>query len=252
MSNEELALKIQQGLTEYYNELWENIKDLIALIANKTFVLNRDNCISVGVTVDDIIQSGFIALTEAVKAFKPESGIKFVSYITYPMKKQVDTLLGRRSSYRDGLNYSISLDMPINNNTDDLTIGDVLPDTEAKTAPQSIEDDIFNIQLKKALTKEISQLSEQEQRIIFDRHFDNLKFSDISQRENIPEWKAKNLYTSALHSLSRERHKKALRSFADEVFGRALKHTGFSSFKYQGASSVELTAEWLNTKELYK
>lgn len=135
MNNEELAVKIQQGNFEYYPELWENIKDLIANIANKTFISNRDSCIFAGVTVDDIIQSGFIALTEAVKAFKPESGIKFVSYITYPMKNQVNTLLGRRSSYQDGLNYSISLDTPINNDTDDLTIGNTLPDVRAELLP---------------------------------------------------------------------------------------------------------------------
>ncbi len=202
--------------------------------------------------MDDIIQSGFIALTEAVKAFDIESGYKLSSYISYPLKNQINILLGCRSSYRDGLNYSISLDAPLNNDTDDLTIGDTLPDTGAETTLQGIEDNIFNIQLRKALIKEIIQLSEQEQRIIFDRNFDNLKFSDISQRDNIPEWKAKSLYRNALHNLSRGRHKKALRAFADEVFGRALKHTGLSSFKYQGASSVELTAEWLDTKELYK
>ncbi len=36
MNNEELAVKIQQGNLEYYPELWGNIKDLIANIANKT------------------------------------------------------------------------------------------------------------------------------------------------------------------------------------------------------------------------
>ena len=252
LHNEELAIKIQQGQIEYYTELWENIKDLIALMANKIFTLNSDKCISAGVTVEDIIQSGFIALTEAVKAFDIESGYKLSAYISYPLKNQINILLCRRSSYRDGLNNSTSLDTPVGNDTEDITIGDALPDVGAVTVLETIEDNIFNAQLREALIKEINLLSEPEQNIIFDRHFALLKFSDICQKENIPEWKAKNLYTNALHKLRSERHKKALRPFADEVFGRALKNTGLSAFKHQGASSVELTAEWLSFKELYK
>ena len=46
MSNEEYALKIQQGNTGLYNDLWENVKGLILVYANKFIISNSERCIA--------------------------------------------------------------------------------------------------------------------------------------------------------------------------------------------------------------
>lgn len=245
MTNEELAVKIQAGYTEYYGELWENVKDLIAYLSNRAFAVNYDKCISFGVTVEDIIQSGFIALTEAVQAFEPRSGYKLSTYITYPLQTQVNILLCRRTSYQDGIINSISVNMPVNGESDDLTIGDTLSDDTSENAFKIVENKIFNKQLREALLNEIKSLTEPEQRVLIDRFYNGLKFTDICTKENIPEHKVKSIYDRALRELRRGQHLKKLQPFVDELFGRALRGVGFGSFKRMQASSVELTAEWL-------
>lgn len=245
MTNEELAVKIQAGHTEYYGELWENVKDLIAYLSNRAFAVNYDKCISFGVTVEDIIQSGFIALTEAVQAFEPRSGYKLSAYITYPLQNQVNILLCRRTSYQDGIAHSISINTPVSGEADDLTIGDTLHDSASENAFKAVEDEMFNRQLKEVLLREIKGLTELEQRIIIDRFYNGLKFADICAKENVTEWKAKGLCEKALRSLGNGQHRKKLQPFADELLGRGLRGVGFGSFERLQASSVELTVEWL-------
>ena len=45
MTNEEYALKMQQGNTDLYNELWKNIKGLILVYAGKFIITHNEKCV---------------------------------------------------------------------------------------------------------------------------------------------------------------------------------------------------------------
>lgn len=249
-TNEELAVLIKDGKTELYTELWENCKDLISLIAHKHFTVNYDRCISAGVTVDDIIQSGYFALIEAVKYFDTESGYKFVTYLNLPLKRQINTLLGYTSSYRDSLDYSTSLDVPINDDIGERTLGDTIIDEDSELPFINVENNIFNTQLKAALNSAIETLPERERPVITDFYFNNLSLREIKRRsDGLSYPQVNSAYNRAISKLRRN-HLEALQPFADEILSRALKCTGYSAFINNGASSVELTAEMI--EERYK
>ena len=245
LTNEELALLIKDGKTELYTELWENCKDLISLIAHKHFTVNYDRCISVGVTVDDIIQSGYFALIDAVKYFDTESGYKFVTYLNLPFKRQVNILLGYNTSYRDGLDYSTSLDVPINDDIGETTLADTIIDENSENAFINAENYIFNTQLKTALNNAISTLPDREQSILINNYFNSLPLAEIERcYQNLNYQQLRNIRDAALVKL-RTKHYRTLRPFYNEIFSKAIKNTSHTAFVNNCASSVELTVEKL-------
>ena len=71
MSNEELVAEIQAGATERRGELWEQIDGLVKQQANKVVSALDRKGNPCGVEFEDLYQTGYIALTEAVKTYKP-------------------------------------------------------------------------------------------------------------------------------------------------------------------------------------
>ena len=119
MTNEELAIEIQNGKTEYLPVLWEQIEGFVKWKANQCFQKLLDNPdISLSIEFDDLYDSGYFAMLEAVKYFKPETGYTFLTHMTFPLKKVFrDIISGRTGAThlhkRDPLNHSISLDTPM-------------------------------------------------------------------------------------------------------------------------------------------
>lgn len=79
-----MAVKIQSGESDLIDELWGQNESLCRMKAynasNRGDIYNhhRDRCIQCGVTEDDILQVGFMALYEAVQAYKPDAGYKLL------------------------------------------------------------------------------------------------------------------------------------------------------------------------------
>ena len=114
MTNEELATEIKQGSIDLLPELWEQIKLFIYKYCNRYFTLYGGSCTKAGADVDDLIQEGYFALLDAVQAYKPESGYKFITFMSYPLKNHLNTIIGIRtaSGKNSALNNSMSLDKP--------------------------------------------------------------------------------------------------------------------------------------------
>ena len=89
MTNEELAVMIQNGHTELYTDLWEQVYRLVCRKAERYSHLLQEN----GWRTDpedftaDLIQSGYFALIDAVKYFDSKKGIKFNTYLGNTLKK---------------------------------------------------------------------------------------------------------------------------------------------------------------------
>ncbi len=120
MTNEEIVCAIKAGDEALYPELWERVKRLIFRRALSFYNSRRDFCASHGVTADDLAQSGYFALVEAVKAYRPESGYRFTTFLNFHLKLQFQAALdgGRRRNAQDMLNYCGSLDEPAGENED--------------------------------------------------------------------------------------------------------------------------------------
>ena len=76
MTNEELAVMIQGGQADLVPTLWEQVERFVAKQAHRWFLNNRRR-----VEFDDLYQSGFLAMMEAVRTFDPEGGSSFLSWM---------------------------------------------------------------------------------------------------------------------------------------------------------------------------
>ena len=105
MTNEELVVLIQQGDDGLLPQLWEQVRKFVVMIARRYFnKLEYKN----GCELDDLIQSGYIALVAAIQYFKPEKEFKFLTYLNLTLINAFRETLGIRTSKRDWLNYSDS------------------------------------------------------------------------------------------------------------------------------------------------
>ena len=126
MTNEELAIEIQNGKTEYYPVLWDQVERFIKKKANERMrVLPKD----VDVEFDELYDSGFFAVVQAVKYFKPEAGFTFLTCLSYSLKTAFSEVTGIRTAKgrNNPLRYAVSLDAPVADDKS-LTLGDVLAD----------------------------------------------------------------------------------------------------------------------------
>ena len=78
MTNEELAIRIQDGETELYTQLWDNTKYLLFRIMrsklNSAMIPNH-------ITIDDLRQEMYFALCKAVNYYDREKSFLFSTYL---------------------------------------------------------------------------------------------------------------------------------------------------------------------------
>ena len=74
MTNEELAVLIQQGHTELYTELWERVNRLIGMMILKS---TKHRILPPDIDKEDLLQCGYFAMLAAVKAYDKDKNFKF-------------------------------------------------------------------------------------------------------------------------------------------------------------------------------
>lgn len=242
MTNEEYALKIQQGNTGLYNDLWENVKGLILVYANKFIFSHSEICIANGVTSEDLIQSGFIALARAVKDYNPNKEYLLSTYLTLHLKNIYNELVGRRTSRRDVLEICASLNVPIGDENDTELMDTVVDNTNAY---EVLEERMFHAQLSKALQQSLDTLPDNLKAVINAWYFNKLTYTEIENQQCLTNGSGRQLEFKALQKLRIGENKKRLKPFADEIMSMALRSTGLNAFNNMQCSSVELTAEYL-------
>ena len=148
MLNEELAALIKAGETERIPELWAQTERLVKWKANRIMTaleLRGNPC---GVTFDDLYQSGFIALVEAVHYYNPEDGAAFSTCLMNRLKTVFAELTGYRTKTgrNEPLNNCFSLDKTVDDESDGTTFGDLAPDPAATAQFQNVEEKLWHKQ----------------------------------------------------------------------------------------------------------
>jgi len=127
MTNEELAIEIQNGKTEYYPVLWDQVERFIKKKANERM---RKLPEGVDVEFDELYDSGFFAVVKAVKYYKPEKDCTFLTILGYTLKNAFSEVTGIKTakSRNDPLRYALSFDAPVANDKETITLADVIAD----------------------------------------------------------------------------------------------------------------------------
>lgn len=179
MSNEELVTAIQKGQNELYPELWEQVRRFVVQQANRRYQATEGYG---GVEVEDLIQSGFLALVEAVGYFNPDGGCSFLPVLANCLKTAFALAGGYRTSKRDPLNECKSLDEPL-----DDPEGGTLLDLQAD--PRDDYEDanqrIWLEDLRRSLDSAISKLPQDEEEVIISRFFRGQTYKQIGAETGV-------------------------------------------------------------------
>lgn len=226
MRNELLAKYIQQGGNdELIPILWENVINLLYSKSDSLYRLHKESCSRRGVEVWDIRQASYTAFLDAIKAYKPESGNKFTSYLNYPFKNAVNEFLGLRTSrtVNEPLNNSTSLDKPIDESSD----GDVISLLETIADDTSLDfiDNMETNAVGDTVRSVVDTLPEAYKCVIIAFFFEGISLSDIAKRLEISSERVRQLKRKALELL---RKNKIMR----ELYNDMQQHNHSCSFSW--------------------
>lgn len=233
MTNEALALAIQGG-QDLYGELWEQMKRLIYQLVCIAYNKRAESCARAGVELEDLLQCGFLALCDAVKAYDPGKGYKLSAFIKYPLQNHINAALGRRGS-PEPLNESRSLEEPVPD-AEDLTLADSIEDGSAWEAFESALNREYGRELHNVLFDCLDNLEDGQRRCIVDRYFAGMDTKGIGEREGISPAEVRRLQAKGLRALRHPDCTKRLHSFLNEYTeAKAYQGTGFEAWKARGS-----------------
>lgn len=247
-SNEELAVRIQQGETTLYAQLWEQTKRLWLMLSVRLYRAGKEQCAASGVEPDDVQQICFLALYDAVQAYNPQKG-SLTSYFKYPLQKHFRELLHTRTSKRDPLNDCSSLDEPLNaDEADSIAVVDALADDAAAQAFEDAEDRAFQAQMHDALEAAKEKSLDDTQRSIIDAIYsDGYTMSDVVRGNGIPPSKVRTEHMNALRNMRTQNPH--LKEYAEHyITQHAYDWTSLQSFRNNQGSSPEILLERLLQK----
>ena len=245
LTNEELAEQIQGGNKQLIPELWERVKRLMFKLSYAYYKQHIDRCAFAGVALEDLQQESFCAFMNAVYAFKPDGGFRFLSYIKLPLLTCFNSLLGIRGR-KEPINEAVSLDAPLPGTEESMTLGDTLKDQDAAIDYDDAERRIYCQELHEAMEKSLETLDQQQRLIIREYWYKGKGCAAIGAQIGLSRHVVRNVENKAMRSLRKPRSVKYLKPFADEyIKSHAYIGTSFTAFKYNGASIEERIVEHL-------
>lgn len=248
MTNEELAVRIKAGEAGLYGELWENMRRLIGRETLRFYLLHTSSCDDAGVTPDDLLQCGFLALHDAVQSYDPETGYKLSTFLKYPLKTQISEAMGTRTKKRRPLNGCTSLDLPIGEDEDGATLGDMVPDPDAERAIEDAERRADMASLRRDLESCLAVIDPDCAEVIRARFYQGNTLDAVAAKRGADREQVRKLEQKGLAQLRRGKAFRALRQYRDEyIQTHAMQYVSFEAWK-QGGSVEERLIERLELR----
>lgn len=212
MTNEQLAEFIQRGGNdELVPILWERVRKLLYMIANKYYSGHCEMCAKCGITVLDLKQQAYSAYMGAVRAYSVEKGYQFTSYLDLQFKTAVRPLFRK-----DLLNYSESLNVALS--ADDENGAEIIDLIADGTAIDGFER-VYETDTIAIVRGAVGRLPDELKDVIYLRYYGNLSIKATAYRLAIAENEVLNRERRALRLL---RQDKTLKLFAAEYMRLGL------------------------------
>ena len=233
MSNEEIVAAIQSGEDERMGELWQKVEKFIAWKAHRMVTIMGSSLL---VEVEDLIQSGYLALVSAVKTYTAEKGL-FLSWLGLYLK----TVFAETANYKtdkmrnDPMHHALSLDCPISEDND-KTLSDIITDPNSATPMEAIENDLWNKQLRTALDAALDKIPTQYSDIVRMKFYENRSPEEMSKVKEVSKERVRQLEKKGIKLLRTPEILRKLQPFCDFSFYCG---TGLHSFMQRGMSIQE-------------
>ena len=250
MTNEQLVIFIQQDSTELLPILWERVKHLCFMICGRYFAKYTERFAACGVELCDLRQECYSAFLQAVRSFQEDKGVKFSSYLEYPVRNPAAELLGIHNADRVNrrpLDNAVSLDKPIEAaDNDNMTLADVIPDTESEEPFEQVLQEISDDHARAVIYEALEKLTEQERDVILLIFFEDRTAQAIAAEWGVSAQRVGQIKQKAIHKL---RKMPALKVLDEEYRIERKLHYDSRAFGYTYMISQQQVRHILRTGE---
>ena len=241
MTNEQLALNVQNGNRAALSQLWEAVRPLLFSLAWKFYIRQgKERCAQRGVALEDLQQETFFALCDAVQAYRPEKGYQFTTYLHYATENRFRACIGVLGK-ADALNHADRLERPIPGDEEGREQGDTLPDEEAEAALFAVDDRQEQAHFHNVLEQALGELSVVQSAVLRHRFTQQHTRQQTAQALHITPQEVRREEARALQLLRGKPAVLALRT--DFLEGAAYHGTGWFSWYYEQGSVEERLVE---------
>ena len=240
MTNEELAARIKSGDKTAIAPLWEGLRRLVYLYANRYYSAMYEQCAACGVTIEDLTQEGYFALLDAVNAWTVDSGYKVATFLRLHVKNRFNALCGIRGK-RDPLDRSASLDAPLGDDGDGYTLSDTITDPTAAGAFSDAETRVYTAKLREDLNAALDTIAPDRAEAVRGEYFKGITLQQAADAAGTSIEAARQRRVNGLRDLRRGAALTRLKAYRAEVISSAYRGT-LSKFRHTFTSSTERAA----------
>lgn len=202
MTNEQLVERIQAGERALLPELWGQVERFVTMrAALRVRALGGNG----GVTVEDLLQSGYLAVLFAVENFDQKRGMSFIGWLGLSLKTTFSEAAGCRGRRQalDPLHCAGSLDAPLGDDEGGAAVGDLQGDPRADAAFEAAETRIWLEQLRAALDRAMMRLPKDERTVLIARFYQGKTVQETGRALSMGRDAAYTLERRALRTLRR-------------------------------------------------
>lgn len=241
MTNEQLALNIQNGNRAALAELWGAVRPLLLSMAWKFYTRQgKERCAQRGVALEDLQQEAFFALYDAVQAYKPEKGYLLTTYLSRATENRFKACMGIQGKL-DALNHADRLERPIPGDEEGREQGDVIPDEKAEAALFAVDDRQEQEHFHNVLEQALGELSVVQGAVLRHRFTRKHTRKETAEALHITAEAVRREEARALQLL---RGKPVVLCLREEVLETAAYHgTGWFSWYFERGSVEERLVE---------
>ena len=235
MTNEEIVKAIQAGNMELMGQLWEQCR---AYIAKRAYRWKQAWGDRIDIDIDDLVQSGYFAVCNAVKGWEAEKECTFLYYLEWHLKSEFATVCSCRNTANraDPIYSALRFESPVAGTVDDLTVADTLgadcPELEA------IEENDFREYTAKVVREAVARLPGKYREAVEAHFLEGIPYITIAENMGVSMQRAQQLGTRGLRKIRENGKNKELREL---YFGERnlYQGTGYSTWRDTGMSAPE-------------
>lgn len=250
MTNEQLCIYIQQDSSELLPILWGRVKDLCFMLCGRYYAKYAARFAACGVELCDLRQECYAAFLQAVRSFKEDKGVKFSSYLDFPIRNTAAELLGIHNPERTNhkpLDNAVSLDKPIEAaDNDNMTLADVIPDTDSTEPFERVLQEVADDHARAVLCEALEQLTERERDVIVMIFFEGKTAQDIAQEWGVSAQRVGQIKAQSIRTMQKM---PALKVLDEECRAERRLHFNSHSFGYNYMISQQEVRRALRTGE---
>ncbi len=245
-SNEELAIKIQEGQGDLVPILWDQVQAFVRSEAARW--LRAWQSSRPTLEFDDLYQWGYIAMCEAMETYQPDKGAMFLTWFDKYLKTAFSCEVGCRTArqMREGNTPTLSLDMPLDREAGENALGDVVADPEDKYA--GAEADLYHEQLKTVVGEALGTLPQAERDVLRLRYWEGMTLRQTGESIHKGAERVRQMENKAMRKLRSGSTGADLREayFGDRNYFR---NTSLQAWRLHGCSSPEWELLWKEREE---